>query len=73
MTILVRPEAQKGILAAAQWYEDQQSGVGRRFVSEIDAAFMRINSSPEHYPLLYRNLRRALVQKFPYAVYFAVT
>ncbi len=63
-------DAQGDIRDAAHWYEQQQTGLGVEFVEEIDAAFSRIDAGEFRYPVTYRNLRRALVRRFSYAVYF---
>jgi toxin ParE1/3/4 len=69
MTFRVRPEARADIFDAAQWYEDREPGLGVAFIAEIDAAFQRIELG---YTLIYRQLRRVLVHRCPYAVYFGV-
>ncbi len=70
MTVRVRLEAEQDIRDAIQWYESREAGLGQMVIEEIDAAFGRIEAGPERYPLSYRNLRRALVRRFPYAIYF---
>ena len=72
MTFRVRPEARADIFDAAQWYEDREPGLGVAFIAEIDAAFQRIELGPERYTSIHRQLRRVLVRRFPYAVYFGV-
>ena len=67
--MIVRPEARRELLDAARWYEEREDGLGVPFVTEIDAVFGRIVEGPERYPFAHRRLRRALVRRFPYAVY----
>ena len=70
MTLLVRPEARHDILEAAEWYDGQQPGLGQHFVAIVEQSFLRIAAGPERFTRAHRGLRRALVHKFPYAVYF---
>jgi len=70
MTLLVRPEASHDILEAARWYEARREGLGTEFVDTINATFEHIVAKPIRFTRTYRGLRRALVQRFPYAVYF---
>lgn len=70
MTVRVRPEAQNDILAAALWYAVRQPGLGAIFVDEVDATFQRIESGPLRYAVVHGRFRRALLRRFPYAVYF---
>ena len=72
------PEAAAELRAAALWYDERQTGLGDEFAEEVIAASQRIAASPTTYPVwpgLSRPaspIRRALVQRFPYAVAFEV-
>lgn len=55
---------------AAEWYEGQRPGLGAEFILQLDAAIERATERPDAHELQYRSLRRVLVQRFPYAVYF---
>ena len=54
---------------AFDWYEIQEAGVGDRFLDAFDACLLRIQENPESFPIAHAGLRRALLQKFPYAVF----
>ena len=66
----VLPEAQTEISEATHWYESQQFGVGKRFLTEIRQALHAISENPLRFPVIVENLRRALLHKFPYSIYF---
>lgn len=68
--IVVQPQSDLDIQAAAVWYEDQQSGLGTRFLDELDLVFQRIAESPLQFPRLESEVRRALLNRFPYGMYF---
>ena len=70
MTLLVRPEARHDIGDAAEWYEKRQDGIGKQFVAAVDKAIGKIEAKPALYSQRYRDLRRVLVERFPYAVYY---
>lgn len=70
MTLRIGPDARRDIEDTVRWYEDREAGLGAQVIGEIDAAFGRIEAGPERYPVNYRGLRRALVHRFPYAIYF---
>jgi plasmid stabilization system protein ParE len=57
--------------AAAFWYENQLTGLGIRFLDELDEVFRHIENNPRQFPTLEREARRALLRHFPYGVYFA--
>jgi len=71
-SFLVRPLAELDLLEAFEWYEAQQTGLGADFISAIDSVFARIASNPHLYPEVHHTVRRAVVRKFPYLVYFIV-
>jgi toxin ParE1/3/4 len=68
--LILRPEAENDIAAAAQWYEEQRSGLSLEFRSALDQAFSAIENNPALYAPIYRELRRALLHRFPYAVFY---
>ena len=65
---------QRPILAASKlWYDEQHEGLGARFVAEVDATFRRIEANPMAFSLVRGKLRRALVQRFPFGVFYVLT
>lgn len=70
--LLADLDADLDIAAAFDWYENEWRGLGSEFLDELQAAYDRIMSSPLQYARLRSNVRRALVRRFPYAVYFIV-
>ena len=70
--MIVRRNAKADIREARKWYEDQRTGLGRSFVSEVNAAIARIQTMPTVFPEVVPGVRRALTARFPYAIYFRV-
>ena len=70
--LVVRPLAELDLLEAFEWYEAEHVGLGDDFVSVIDNLFARIARSPRLYPQVHRHVRRAVVRRFPYLIYFVV-
>lgn len=67
---IVRPSAETDLDEAARWYDDQRAGLGLRFLDAVDVLFDRIRATPLQFPHVSTDVRRALLQTFPYAVYF---
>jgi plasmid stabilization system protein ParE len=65
-------EAQRDALEAFDWYEGERAGLGFAFLESVDAAVLRIEREPLAFAIVYRELRRVLVHRFPYAIYFRV-
>ena len=70
--MVVQPFAQLDIEDAAAWYEGQSTGLGTCFVNDLGDLLARIGAKPECYSLVVGEVRRSLMKRFPYAVYFAI-
>jgi plasmid stabilization system protein ParE len=69
-SIVIEPQASLDIEEAASWYETQLIGLGVEFILEIDFAIEKIQNNPKLYLQSYRFARRALLRRFPYAIYY---
>lgn len=67
-----RPEAEEDLLDAYRWYEQQSKGLGMEFLRSVDACISSIERTPEAYPVVYNNIRRALLRRFPYGLFYVV-
>jgi hypothetical protein len=67
--LIILPEAQKDIRDAYWWYEDRRTGLGEEFLGCLDACIQTIRRCSELYPVVYEHYHRALVRRFPYAVF----
>lgn len=68
--LIVAPEAEQDLAEAYAWYEDQRSGLGEEFLGCVDASIEAIRRTPQMYPVVHESYRRALIRRFPYAVFF---
>ena len=68
--LVLRPQAEAELLDARDWYEEQCAGLGEAFASEVDMVLARIVQTPLAYPRVQDETRRALIRRFPYAIYF---
>jgi len=72
--LIVRPEVDGDLLEAERWYEQQETGLGQRF---LQAARQKMAELPRN-PLLYRvrhrrkQVRWAYPRRFPYRIIFRV-
>jgi hypothetical protein len=72
MIVKVRPEAEIDILEAATWYENERAGLGGRFLSGVRETLRRVELTPRGYAIIFKDVRRALVDRFPFGVFFFV-
>lgn len=64
------PEAFADVAEAFSWYEARRPGLGTEFEGELDRAPRFVVAMPTACPVVHRSLRRALVRRFPFAVYY---
>jgi plasmid stabilization system protein ParE len=69
--LVFRPEVREELNEAYIWYE-QKLGLGDEFLDCVDETLNRISQMPESYAVAHRDVRRALVRRFPYAVYYRI-
>jgi plasmid stabilization system protein ParE len=70
--VIFTPRARAELIDAQDWYEHEAPGLGRRFRSVVGAAIQRISTAPSQFPVIYKNARRALLRRFPYALIFVI-
>jgi toxin ParE1/3/4 len=70
LRLIIRPDAEADIAAAYDWYEEQREGLGKEFLEEISNTIAAVHSEPLRFHATFRTLRRALVHRFPYGVFF---
>jgi toxin ParE1/3/4 len=68
--LIIRPEAEFDLAEAYGWYETQLPGLGSQFLLSVDAALASIQRTPELYPVIHKNVRRSLIRRFPYGVFY---
>ena len=71
--IIVRPEAETEVQQAFDWYEEQSKGLGLEFLRAIEACLSGVTRNPFAYTVVkVPNVRRAVVRRFPYALFYLV-
>jgi plasmid stabilization system protein ParE len=68
--VRIRPEAERDVRKAVSWYEEQRSGLGKELVLELDSVYERLAENPHLYANIHRGIRRAIVRRFPYGVFY---
>ena len=72
VNLRLRPESEQDLADAAIWYEEQREGLGNQFLDEALSVFSVISETPLMFPTVHRNIRRALLHRFPFGVYYRV-
>ena len=66
---LLQP-AEQEVLDAAAYYESRVPGLGDAFLDKVASAVADIAESPQRWPVAQPNIRRRLVYRFPYALFY---
>ena len=70
LRVVFRRAAKEELEEAAAWYEDRRRGLGEEFLNEIGEAIERAATYPERHPVVFGDVRRTVLRRFPFAVYF---
>ncbi len=65
-----RPAAATELEEAARWYDRQRPGLKDEFLAAVTEAISSMAENPRQFAVLYREVRRVLVRRFPYGVYY---
>ncbi len=71
-TVYVRRAAELDVANAQRWYEEQQAGLAAQFHYELSVVITRLSETLLIYPVVYRNIRRAVLRRFPYLVWLSL-
>lgn len=66
------PRAEEDARVAFLWYLERSERAAAAFEREIERAIERIGEDPEVYPIAEDDLRRYLLDRFPYTVLYAI-
>jgi len=69
-TVRFLPEALDDLLETQGWYASREPGLAQTFAEAIALAVKRIAQDPAAFPCVHGAVRRLVVRRFPYAVYF---
>jgi len=70
LRLIIRKDAEADIAEGFHWYEQHRAGLGYEFLTELATSFTNVQTDPKRFPKIFKHLRRALVERFPYGVFF---
>ncbi|MDB5329153.1 MAG: addiction module toxin RelE [Phycisphaerales bacterium] len=69
--LIIRGTAKLDLARAALWYQQKRISLGDEFLEAIGSCIKTIAERPTSFPIVYKkDVRRALTDRFPYAIYF---
>ena len=71
LPVVLIPVARQEYDAAFDYYEAQRPGLGTAFAARVNDVLIRIGKTPQMHGIVSGDIRKAVVTKFPYCVYYA--
>lgn len=70
MRVVQHPEATTELTEAGRFYEQKVRSLGAQFLDAVDEAVAVISAAPNRWPVVEDDVRRYLMSRFPYAIYY---
>ncbi len=70
--LIIRKRAEKHLSEAYTWYENQRAGLGAEFFLCVEAKLQVITANPFLCQVRHKNIRCALVARFPYGIFYFI-
>ncbi len=67
-----KPDVYVDIQVAYDWYEKQKIGLGEDFLLALEDSYIKITQTPKIYQKIHKHIRRSLVHRFPYSLFFII-
>jgi plasmid stabilization system protein ParE len=70
--VVILPDAKRDIQEAALWYNEQQQGLGNRFIRFVRIKVSKVLLYPQLYSIRYSDVHTALLDVFPFMIHFTI-
>src|SRR5450759_5000798 len=72
LPVVYRRKVGRDLARAYGWYEAQRIGLGEEFLAAVDGSFDAIEQFPEMFARVYGEVRRVILSRFPYAIFYRI-
>ena len=72
MKLIFHPDAEAELIEAARYYESRVATLGAQFLAEANRAVGLILHSPNRWAVVDEDIRRCLMSRFPFGIYYRV-
>lgn len=70
--LVLQIQAEVDVDQAMSWYESERAGLGVEFLQDLNALLERVKENPFQFPIVHEEMRRGMLTRFPYGVFFSV-
>ncbi len=64
------PAVEHELREIRNYYEERSLGLGSAFIDELERQILKLAAAPERWIVVEEDIRRCLMRRFPYVVYF---
>ena len=68
--VILRQRAQNDLRSSFRWYESRRPGLGHAFLAAVEERLESISEFPDANRVVYKQVRRAVVSRFPYLIFY---
>ena len=72
MPVVFRRRFQLDVAGGFDWYEEQRPGLGEEFLAAVQTALKSVELYPDMFLCAHGEVRRAIVPRFPFAIFYLV-
>jgi plasmid stabilization system protein ParE len=69
----ILPAASRDLEEAYRWYEGRSAGLGLQFTRAVETCLQYIRANAEMGEIVYKQYRRMIVRRFPYAIFYKLS
>jgi plasmid stabilization system protein ParE len=70
LPVVLRDEAQAEFDEAFDYYEGHHPGLGVAFAERVQEVFDRLSANPLLHAIVFADIRKAMVARFPYSIFY---
>ena len=72
MKSLLTAEAELDLVEAIRWYDERDQELGDDLLRRVYQCIASIERNPLLFPIVHRQMRRALVRRFPFQILYEI-
>ncbi len=70
MRVEYHPSVENELRQIIDFYNERALGLGDQFLNEFEKQILNISSTPKRWMIIGGDIRRTLMKRFPYVIYF---
>ena len=72
LKLRIHPFAEFDMKHAKDWYNTKGDNLGNELMMEVEKTISQLLNNPKQFPDIGQNIRKAVVKRFPYSIYFKI-